>query len=109
VKFTAVHLLPLLAGVVVLQACSPKMASDSSGQKPGMALSPVFAQSVSAPPNERYLFLEIWIAFDGSGTLPMTRIDFPGYDYDADTEELRLYGRGIDSRAHDRGETKHWL
>jgi len=46
------------------------------------------------PPNDMYLFMEIWIVFDGTGTLPMKFVDFPGYEYDPATGELKSYGRG---------------
>lgn len=78
---------------VVLQACSPKMASDSSAHEPEPVQIPTFTQSQSMPPTDEYLFMEIWIVFDGTGTLPMKFVDFPGYEYDPATGELKSYGR----------------
>lgn len=49
---------------------------------------------MQVPPSDKYFFIEIWIEFDGTGTLPMKFIDFPGYEYDPVAGVLRSYGRG---------------
>jgi hypothetical protein len=81
-------------GFVVLQACSPKIVSDSPAQEQEPVQVPTFMQSQAMPPNDMYLFMEIWIEFDGTGTLPMKFVDFPGYEYDLATGALKPYGRG---------------
>src|SRR5574341_817004 len=93
-KIFAINILPFLMSLVLLQACSPKLTPDSPMQEPEPAQVPTLAQSELIPPNNMYLFVEIWIAFDGTGTLPMKFVDFPGYEYDPATGELRLSGRG---------------
>jgi hypothetical protein len=93
-KITAFNLVSLLMSVVMLQACSGQMASDSPAQAPEPVRTPTFSQSRSMPPNDMYLFMEIWIVFDGTGTLPMKFVDFPGYEYNPATGTLRSYGRG---------------
>jgi hypothetical protein len=93
-KITAFNLVSLLMSFVMLQACSAQMASDSPAQEPEPVQSPTSSQSKSMHPNDMYLFMEIWIVFDGTGTLPMKFVDFPGYEYDPATGALKSYGRG---------------
>lgn len=78
----------------VLQACSPKMVSDSPAYESEPAQVPTLSESKSMPPNDMYLFMEIWIEFDGTGTLPMKFVDFPAYEYDSNTGALKSFGRG---------------
>jgi hypothetical protein len=93
-KIIAFNFVTFLLGFGVLQACSLKMVSDSSAYEPEPAQVPTLSESKSMPPNDMYLFMEIWIEFDGTGTLPMKFVDFPGYEYDSDTGELKSSGRG---------------
>ena len=94
-KIIAVNLVFFLASFAMLQACSPAMATDSPllDPQPVPQIS-TDTQSKSLPPNDMYLFMEIMIAFDGTGTLPMKFIDFPGYGYDPATGVLKSYARG---------------
>jgi hypothetical protein len=93
-KIVAFNLVTFLLGFGVLQACSPKMASDSPEYEPEPAQVPTLSESKSMPPNDMYLFMEIWIEFDGTGTLPMKFVDFQGYEYDSNTGTLKSFGRG---------------
>ena len=93
-KIIAFNFVSFLLSFGVLQACSPKTASDSPAYEPEPAQVPTLSESKSMPPNDMYLFMEIWIEFDGTGTLPMKFVDFPGYEYDPVTGELKSYGRG---------------
>jgi len=94
-KIMAFHAIPFLVSVVVLQACAPGIESDGPAQEPEPVLPPTPAQSMQVPPSDKYLFIEIWIEFDGTGTLPMKFIDFPGYEYDPVAGTLKSYGRGL--------------
>lgn len=93
-KILAFNFVSFLLGFGVLQACSPKMTSDNPAYEPEPVDVPTLSQSKSMPPNDTYLFMEIWIEFDGTGTLPMKFVDFPGYEYDPNTGGLKSYGRG---------------
>jgi hypothetical protein len=93
-KILAFNFVSFLLCSGVLQACSPKTASDSPAYEPEPAQVPTLSESKSMPPDDMYLFMEIWIEFDGTGTLPMKFVDFPGYEYDRVTGELKSYGRG---------------
>ena len=94
-KIIVVRLGSILASLVLLQACSQTLVTDSPPLEPQPV--PATATDTSnqlIPPSDKYLFMEIMIAFDGTGTLPMMFVDFPGYEYDSSTGTLKSHGRG---------------
>ena len=91
---TKIIMLYVLLSSVMLHACGPQVTPASPAQEPEPAPIPTMSQSETTPPNDMYLFMEILIEFDGTGTLPMKFVDFPGYEYDPATGALRSYGRG---------------
>jgi hypothetical protein len=79
----------------IMLGCSQKTESGSPMQQELEPVQmPTASQNGSILPEGKYMFVEIWLAFDGTGVLPMKFIDFPGYGYDAATGELKSYGRG---------------
>ena len=51
-------------------------------------------ESVSQPPEGRYLFVELWVRVEGTGSLPRLMIDFPGYRFVPPTGARRPFGPG---------------
>ena len=75
--------------------CSQKTGSDiSSQQEPEPPQIPTPSENELILPEDKYVFVEIWLAFDGSGLLPTKFIDFPGYGYDKANGALKLHGHG---------------
>lgn len=95
-KIVVVSFVSLIMGFIALLGCNT-MASDAPllEQEPEtVQMSTSVQMSKSMPPNDKYLFMEIMIAFDGAGTLPIKFIDFPGYEYDSSIGVLKSHGRG---------------
>ena len=49
------------------------------------------AASPARPPQDMYLFVELWTHVNGTGSLPMLCIDFPGYTFDSATGRLARF------------------
>lgn len=57
---------------------------------------PFALEGISQPPDDKYLFVELWVETRGTGELPMVMIDFPRYEYDLTTGTLEILTRGKD-------------
>ena len=93
-KIIAIKLGSFLASLVLLQACSQTLVADSPPLEP-QQVPPTATDTYSQlmPPDDKYLFMEIMLTFDGTGTLPMKFVDFPGYEYDSSIGVLKLHGQ----------------
>ena len=50
-----------------------------------------FPAPLAVAPSDPYLFVELWLQVDGSGTLPRLCIDFPGYQFNPSTGVLEPF------------------
>ena len=48
--------------------------------------------SMGDAPTDRFLFVELHVAVDGTGSLPRLMIDFPAYVFDAQSGTIRSFG-----------------
>ena len=76
-------ILCVLLSFALLQDSGPQLTPSHPMKESEPLQVPTFTESKSILSNDKYLFVGIWIAFDGTGVLPMKFIDFPGHEYDA--------------------------
>lgn len=85
----------VLASFLLLQACNQAFVTDVPPLEPQpVPTTAADTDNQLTPPNDKYLFMEIMLEFDGTGTLPMKFVDFPGYEYDSSSGMLKSHGRG---------------
>lgn len=74
-----------------VESTLPPTFTPPADSTPQPTLSSITIEAISQPPDGKYLFVELWVNIDGSGNVPMTRIDFPGYTFNPDTGALKPF------------------